>query len=75
MIALVEYSSALRSFSFAALAEGFCPYGHGRLDVVDLHGRRQGTCRPCGCSWYVKGGEAWGCACTPEDHTCGEGSL
>jgi hypothetical protein len=59
----------------ARVAEGFCPYGDGPLEVVDLHGRRQGCCRACGCSWYVEGGVVWGCACSPDDHTCGEGGL
>lgn len=59
----------------ARVAEGFCPYGHGPLDVVGLHGRRQGCCRRCGCSWYVQAGQVWGCACTPEEHTCGLGGL
>jgi len=56
---------SLRPFSPTAVAEGFCPYGHGRLEVVDLHGRQQGACRPCGCSWYAEAGTTWGCACVP----------
>jgi hypothetical protein len=58
--------------NLAAIGEGFCPYGHGRLEITDLHGRPHGTCWPCGCSWYVEAGQVWGCACTPKDHTCGQ---
>jgi hypothetical protein len=63
-----------------AITEGFCPYGHGPLEVVELHGKPHGACRPCGCSWRVQdhpvwGRCVWGCACVPGDHTCGEGSL
>jgi hypothetical protein len=57
---------------WTAVAEGFCPYGHGQLEIAEVHeGRLSGYCLECGCSWYVKDGVLWGSACVPADHSCG----
>jgi hypothetical protein len=58
-------------FKRALVYEGACGYGHGPLTVVELHGRRQGACFTCGCSWYAEGDTIWGCPCVPGDHHCG----
>lgn len=58
------------------IGEGFCPYGHGRLEIASVHGEQAGVCRPCGCSWrLVRNPDGtttvWGSACIPDDHRCG----
>jgi hypothetical protein len=53
------------------IAEGFCAYGHGPLQRVQLHGHETGACLQCGCSWRAVGGQIYAAACVPGKHTCG----
>ena len=63
--------AARRPGSMLPIAEGFCPYGHGPLERVQLHGHETGACFRCRCSWRVSGGQVYGAACIPGRHTCG----
>jgi hypothetical protein len=55
-----------------SIAEGLCPYGHGPLVLVQLHGHESGACLACRCSWRFTGRQVWAAACVPGRHTCGE---
>jgi hypothetical protein len=68
----VDASRAVTPLPFAlAIAEGFCPYGHGPLVVNSLHGKDFGSCPRCGCSWRSgDDGVIWGVACVPGEHHC-----
>lgn len=55
-----------------AVAEGFCPNGHGRLATWRHNERDYGACVTCGVSWRAEPGATFAVACVPGDHTCRE---